>query len=109
MALIREFYKGQSGIEADHFDGVTVEYARAHAVQVLVRGIRGVADFEAEISLAFINRAIAPDIETLFQFPYRYLDTSSSLVRELASHASLRGFLPDRVPEHVMEALLKKQ
>ena len=108
VVLIREFYKGQSGIEADHFDGVTVEYARARAAQVLVRGIRGVADFEAEISLAFINRAIVPDIETLFQFPYRYLDTSSSLVRELASHASLRGFLPDRVPGHVMDALLKK-
>ena len=70
--------------------------------------LAGVADFEAEISLAFINRAIVPDIETLFQFPYRYLDTSSSLVRELASHASLRGFLPDRVPGHVMDALLKK-
>lgn len=48
------------------WDGIVAEYARSVGAQVLVKGVRGVADLEYETHLAEINRMIAPDVETVY-------------------------------------------
>jgi pantetheine-phosphate adenylyltransferase len=71
-----------------------------------MRGLRAVSDFEYEFQLANMNRALAPEVESIFLTPAeRFSYISSSLVREISS---LDGDVSKFVPANVAEALLKK-
>ena len=68
------------------FSGLTVEFARARGIAVVLRGLRAVSDFEFEFQLAGMNRHLDPDVETMFLTPaeqFSYI--SSSLVREISA------------------------
>ncbi len=86
-------------VEVDAFQGLLVEYAKRRGVNVLLRGLRAVSDFEYEFQLANMNRKLAPGIETVFMMTgedYFYL--SSQLVREVASlGGDVSGLVPDNV------------
>ncbi len=80
-----------------------VEQQKAHGV---LRGLRAVSDFEYEFQLANMNRALRPDMESLFLTPAEHLSfISSSLVREIAS---LGGDVSKFVHPLVVEALQEK-
>jgi pantetheine-phosphate adenylyltransferase len=72
-------------VEVTSFSGLLVAYARRRGIDIIMRGLRAVSDFEYEFQLAGMNRRMAPDIETLFLTPAeQYAYISSSLVREIA-------------------------
>ncbi len=67
------------------FDGLTVDFCRTVGAGFLVRGLRAIADFEAELQLAHNNQQLAPDVDTVFfmtSLEHSYI--SSSLVKEIA-------------------------
>lgn len=67
------------------FDGLTVDAARRHGAEFVVRGLRAVSDFETELQMAHFNQKLAPEIDTVFfmtALEHGYL--SSSLVKEIA-------------------------
>ena len=67
------------------FDGLTVEFARSQGAGFIVRGLRAVSDFEAELQMALTNRKLAPEVDTTFlmtALEYGYV--SSSLAKEVA-------------------------
>ncbi len=67
------------------FDILLVDYAKSIGANVLMRGLRAVADFEFEFQLASMNRRLNPQIESIFLTPAeQYAFISSSLVREVA-------------------------
>ena len=71
-----------------------------------MRGLRAVSDFEYEFQLANMNRALSPNIESIFLTPAeKFSYISSSLVREISS---LGGDVTKFVPTNVADALLKK-
>ena len=73
-------------IEVTAFDGLTVDFCRAHDATAIVRGLRAISDFETEMQLAHNNRVLAPDIDTVFfmtSIANGYV--SSSLVKEIAT------------------------
>ena len=87
IEFIREVAAGEARIEAQKFEGLLVEFARAVGARLIIRGLRAVSDFEYEYQMALMNRHLRPDIETVFMVPS--LDStyiSSSLVREVARH-----------------------
>jgi len=72
-------------IEVRVFDGLTVDACRVVEARHVVRGLRVISDFEAELQMAHMNRHLAPEIDTVFfmaALEYGYL--SSSLVKEIA-------------------------
>jgi pantetheine-phosphate adenylyltransferase len=93
-------------VEVDSFQGLLVEYAKQRNVNVLIRGLRAVSDFEYEFQLANMNRKLAPGIETVFMMTGEdYFYISSQLVREVAS---LGGDVTGLVPENVHAKLVAK-
>lgn len=91
------------GVEVVLFRGLLVEEARRHGARVLLRGLRGGKDLEAELPMAFANRALAPGLETLFlPTSAAHALVSSSLVREVSA---LGGDTSAWVPPHVARAL----
>ena len=86
-------------VEIRGYSGLTVEYAREHGHQVIVRGLRAVSDFEYEFQLANMNRALTEDVETVFLTPTdKYTYISSTLVREVATlGGDVSGFVSPQV------------
>jgi pantetheine-phosphate adenylyltransferase len=73
-------------VSIQSFDGLLVEFARRVGATVLLRGVRGVRDYEYELEMAWANRGLAPELETVFLAPSPQVAlVSSSLVREVAS------------------------
>lgn len=107
--LLRQAVADLKGVTVCSFNGLVVDFAHQHKVNVLVRGVRMFSDFEYEFTMALSNRKLAPDIETIFLMPqetYSYI--SSRLLREAASlGADLAPFLPDFV-EKALKARVGK-
>ena len=66
VAMIKEAVEGDPRVTVDSYDGLTVEYAKSHNAQHLIRGLRAVTDFEYEFSLASANDFIDSSIDTVF-------------------------------------------
>jgi pantetheine-phosphate adenylyltransferase len=92
-----------SNVEVAGFEGLTVEFARTKEATFIVRGLRAVSDFEAELQMAHTNRKLAERVDTVFlmsALEFGYL--SSSLAREVAQFG---GNVEGMVPAPVAAAL----
>jgi pantetheine-phosphate adenylyltransferase len=93
-------------LELAPFDGLLVDFCRARGANVIVRGLRALADFEYEFQFAHMNRRLAPGVDTVFfMTDERNHYVSSSLVKEVAS---LGGDVTGLVPAQVVTALAAK-
>ena len=86
-------------VEVMTFDGLTVDACRAVGASHIVRGLRAVSDFEAELQMAHMNQRLAPGIDTVFfMTALEYGHLSSSLVREIARFGGdVSGMVPPSV------------
>jgi len=88
------------------FGGLLVDFCRDNNISCIIRGLRAVSDFEYEITLASLNRRLAPDVETLFLMGKdENLFVSSSLVKEVAIY---NGDISTLVPPYVSEKIRQK-
>ncbi len=88
------------------FDILLADFVEQQKARGVLRGLRAVSDFEYEFQLANMNRALRPEMESLFLTPSEHLSyISSSLVREIAS---LGGDVSNFVPALVKDALQEK-
>lgn len=104
--MLKKATRDLKGIVVDDFDSLVVDYARKKKINVIIRGVRMLSDFEYEFQMALTNRKLSPDVETIFLMPqesYSYL--SSRLLKEAAS---LGADLSCFVPGFVEKALKKK-
>ncbi len=106
VAMIKETFKGNSQVSIESFSGLLVDYAENRGVNVIVRGLRAVSDFEYEFQLALMNRKLKRRIQTIFLMTdYQWLYISSTIVK---SAASLGGDVRDLVPTIVWQELQRK-
>lgn len=107
VAFAQQVFKDEPHVEVCGFDKLTVEFARERGIQVILRGLRAVSDFEFEFQLATMNRHLGRgEVETMFMTPSeQFTFISSSLVREIAA---LGGDVSEFVHPAV-EAELKKR
>jgi len=107
VRLVKQIYKDNERVEVLGFPRqLTVDLAREHNACAIIRGLRAVADFEYEFQLATMNRALAPDIESIFLTPKESLIyVSSSLIKEISD---LKGDVSKFVHPVVEQALQAK-
>jgi pantetheine-phosphate adenylyltransferase len=85
VAMARDALADCSNVRVEGFDGLLMDYVRAHDARVVLRGLRAVSDFEYEFQMAGMNRSLYPDVETVFLTPAeQYTFISASMVREVA-------------------------
>ena len=98
-------------VKVESFDGLTVEFMKRVGAKFLVRGIRGSADVEYEQNVAWNNKVLYPECETIFlSSSQEHLMVSSTVVRELlkvgiAGSEEGRTKLPKYVPAEVIPLL----
>jgi pantetheine-phosphate adenylyltransferase len=93
-------------VPVETFDGLTVEFCRGRGAAFIVRGLRAISDFEAEMQLAHNNRRLAPDIDSVFfMTAVEHGYVSSSLVKEIARFGGdVSGMVPSAVARRLGEA-----
>jgi len=106
LAMVREVFRALPNVQVESFTGLVRDFAVNQGAQVMVRGVRSVTDFDYEAQLAGMNRALAPDVDTVFLTPdARYQYISSTLVREIAT---LKGDVAQFVAPGVHAQLMAK-
>ena len=66
IALLKEATKDFDNVEIVGFDGLLADYAKERGVNVIVKGLRAVSDFEYEFQQALTNKKLNPELETVF-------------------------------------------
>lgn len=105
LDMLEEVTADLPNIELAVFKGLLVDFAAEHRIDVIVKGLRAVSDFESELQMAQMNRSIG-SIETMFLSAtpdHSFL--SSSLVKEVARFG---GDVTDFVPDGVAKRLTDK-
>ncbi len=106
VSMFTDAVKHLSNVTVKTFDGLVVDFARTERANVLVRGIRAVTDFEAELDMALMNKTMAPEIESVYMMAsLEHLYISGHRIREVAR---LGYDVGDLVPPHVVAMLAKK-
>lgn len=88
MARIAQMLHDLENVEVSHYEGMTIDFCHQIGATGIVRGIRTAADFEYEQTVASVNRAQDPTIETLLVVADAdHAHISSTLERERLSHS----------------------
>ena len=103
VELIKQSVNGLENVEVDAFEGLTIEYAKKHSAEILIRGLRAVSDFEFEMQLSQTNSALCEDIKTVFLTTKpKYNFISSGTVREIAvMNGDISKFVPEPVAKYL--------
>ena len=105
-SFLKQALVHMTNVEVDLFSGLTVDYMHKRKAHVIVRGLRAVADFEYEGTLANMNYRLAPEIETFMIFSRpEYYFISSRAVKEVGRN---RGNLKGLVPDFLISEITKK-
>jgi pantetheine-phosphate adenylyltransferase len=98
-------------VDVDCFSGLLVGYAVSRNANVLLRGIRGAADYEYELQMARMNSRLQPDIETVALLSSEAFSfISSRLVKEVAGlGGSITGLVPPSVEARLRDRLNRKE
>ena len=106
IAMAHEAVSSYPGVEVASFSGLMRDFIVSRGARAMVRGLRAVTDFDYEFQLAGMNRALMPEVETVFLTPGdKYQFISSTFVREIAS---LGGEVDKFVSPGVHRCLLEK-
>lgn len=88
------------------FDTLLMNFAKSVGAQIIVRGLRAVADFEYEFAMVGMNQKLDPTIETVFLMADpTHQAIASRLVKEIAR---LKGNVAQFVPQEVERRLKAK-
>jgi pantetheine-phosphate adenylyltransferase len=88
-------------------DSLLVDYCRENKISFIVRGLRSITDFEYEMTIAQVNKKLAPELDTVFMMATgENFFISSNIVKEISKY---EGDIRDFVPQPVADKLLAKQ
>jgi len=102
VAFLGDALAGLDNVEVDVFSELVVDFARRWGAHTMVKGLRVISDFEWEYQMNHLNRALAPDVETLYVMSSpKYSFVSSSGVKEIAAFGG-------KVDEYVPAAVARR-
>ena len=106
VAMLEEACADLPNVLVVSFSGLLVDFARERGVAVIVKGLRAVSDYEAEIQMAQMNHRLG-GVETLFMPTNpRWSFLSSSLVKEVARFGGdVEGLVPDHVRKRLSDRI----
>ncbi|MDO8494051.1 MAG: pantetheine-phosphate adenylyltransferase [Deltaproteobacteria bacterium] len=104
--LLKAMFKNNQNVEVTSFKGLLVEFAKKRKCHTLLRGIRNMSDYEYESQMSLANKALSPELDTIFMMTEgKYSHLSSSFIKGIiASGGSCKGMI-----HPLVEKVLKKK
>ena len=107
-ALFKDLNFKTQNIKVLTFSTLTTSFCTKHNAAIIFRGLRAVSDFEYEFQMASMNRAMSPDLDSIFLTPKaKYSFLSSSLVREISSMGGEVSEFVDPIVESALKDKFK--
>ncbi|MDF1882129.1 pantetheine-phosphate adenylyltransferase [Sulfurimonas sp. MAG313] len=105
VAMVKIATSELQNVKVMSFNNLTVDLAVAQNAKILIRGLRGVSDFEYELQLGYLNNSLNEEIETIYLMPnLEHAFVSSSIIRNLLKfNGKTSHLLPKKV-----EGLIKR-
>jgi len=97
--FIKKTFQGEDKVRVERYSGLTVEFCKQIGAQYILRGLRTSADYEFERAIAQMNRALVPEIDTIFVVADPALShISSTIVRDILLYqGDISKFVPSSV------------
>lgn len=95
ISIIKSYFHDNDNVEIVSFKGLLVDYLKSKGLNVIMRGMRMLSDFEFEFQMSLTNRKLFNEFEAIYLVPaMKYSFISSSIVKEIASFkGDLSGFV----------------
>ena len=99
LSLIKDVFKDIRKVEVDQFNGLTIDFCKQVGARYILRGLRTSADFEYERAIAQVNKAMYPELESVFFLTLpEHTSINSSIVREILRYGGdVSKFIPQSV------------
>ncbi len=99
VEMISEVFDHEPRVEVTSYEGLTVEFCKNVGAKFLLRGLRTAADFEYERAIGQVNRAMKPEIESVFLLTApEHSPINSTIVRDvLENKGDASIFLPKKL------------
>jgi len=98
--------KKLKNVVVDKYNGLLVDYLKTKKINIILRGLRAVSDFDYEFQMVLTNRKMYPKTEIIYLMPdYKWVYLSSSLVKEIAMY---KGDITKFVPKEVVKFIKNK-
>ena len=96
---LEQLFKNEPAVKIQSYMGLTVDFCRTVKANYILRGLRTSADFEFERTIAQMNKAMAPEIETIFILASPELSAiNSTIVRDIIRNGgNAAPFVPDGI------------
>jgi pantetheine-phosphate adenylyltransferase len=109
--LARRVLSDLKNVEVMGYSGLMVDFARQNGLNVVVRGLRAVSDFDYEFQLATMSRHLSGEVDFVFLTPSeQHMFISSTLIREIASmHGDVQQFVHPLVLDALKAAYAKRK
>jgi len=103
MEWIKDIYAHTPKVKVLTYAGLTAKFCEEIGARFILRGIRGVVDFEYEKAIADVNRMMDNSLETVFlSCTPKYSTIASSLVRDVLKYGGdATPLLPEQVLKHI--------
>ena len=100
VQLVEKATQGMN-VKAKSFNTLLVDFAKSEDVNIIIRGLRAVSDFEYELQMGYANNSLDKDIDTMYFMPtLQNAFVSSSVVREVLR---FQGCVSHLVPSEILE------
>ena len=99
VAMINEVFADENRVEVSSFEGLTVDFCTKIGAKYLLRGLRTAADFEYERAIGQVNKAMKPDVESVFLLTSpEHTPVNSTIVRDiLVNGGDASKFIPTTI------------
>lgn len=102
---VKRVFEGEKKISVERYEGLTVNFCVSKNANYIIRGIRSAADFEYEKTIAHLNNAMVPGLETVLILSTPELSyVSSTIVRDIIrGQGKVSKFVPKEIVKEVMK------
>ncbi|EEU8399627.1 pantetheine-phosphate adenylyltransferase [Campylobacter lari] len=104
--MVKIATKDLKNVKIATFDNLLVDLAKNLQINIIIRGLRAVSDFEYELQLGYANHMLWEDFETIYLMPnLKNSFISSSIVRSICIH---NGDVSKLVPKEIIPLLKER-
>ena len=96
LEMLNKLFENEAKVSVKSYSGLTARFCQEENINHILRGLRSSNDFDYEKSIAQLNKALSPNLDTVFFIsPPNLSHVSSSIVREImVNNGDARQFLP---------------
>ncbi|PAF45694.1 pantetheine-phosphate adenylyltransferase [Helicobacter sp. 11S02629-2] len=109
LEMAQAVTKDMPKVECIVFDELLASLAKHRGINIIIRGLRVVSDFEYELQMGYANNSLNPSLDTIYFMPtLQNAFISSSIVRSIITHGgNANHLLPSEVATYIQQHLKK--